>query len=137
MPALPSSDFAFRDRCRSPSTRRHGYRARSLQRIPLYIDRRDDIADNNEIIFEDAEELGSVRTVRRQFGDRLAVLGDDDDLAAARDFIHQGEALGLEFGGFDVARHHGIPRYDHGHGPWSYRRDLRDVKPPRTYRLSD
>jgi hypothetical protein len=29
---------------------------------------------------------------------RLAVLGDDDPFAGAGDFVHHGEALGLELG---------------------------------------
>jgi hypothetical protein len=42
-------------------------------------------------------------TVRHEFRDRFAVFRYDDRSAGARDFIHQGEALGLELGGFDVA----------------------------------
>jgi hypothetical protein len=45
-----------------------------------------------------------------QFGNRLAVLRDDKDLARGRHLVHQGEAAGLEFGGLD-----GL----HGCVPWS------------------
>jgi hypothetical protein len=42
-------------------------------------------------------------TVRHELGNWFAVFRYDDSSAGARDLIHQGEALGFELRGFDVA----------------------------------
>ena len=39
--------------------------------------------------------------VRHEFHERLALLGDDDGFARARNLVHQRETFGFEFRGLD------------------------------------
>src|SRR6202030_2430103 len=105
MPCRPSFGFACRGPCRPQAKSRHAYRAGSLERVTLDINRRHDVAGNKKLIFKNAARAVLTWAVRHEFGDWFAVFCDDDRGTRARDFIHQGEAPSLELGGFDVAGH--------------------------------
>src|SRR5712692_5633426 len=105
MPCRQSFGFACRGPCRSQAKSRHAYRVGSLERLPLDINWRDDVAGNKKLVFENAACIVLAWTMRHEFGDWFAIFCDDDRGTRARDFIHQGEALGFELGGFDLTGH--------------------------------
>jgi hypothetical protein len=63
------------------------------------------VAGNEKLILENATKFRPARTMRHEFGDWLAVFGDNEGGAGARDLVHQGKAFRFEFGSFDMARH--------------------------------
>src|SRR5580658_10010706 len=119
--AFPTAWRAVRSALTATSIRRHSsaslrceYRARLLRRIPPDIDRRHDVPGDEQIILENAARVVLARTMRDKLSDRFAVLGDDDRLARACDFVQQGKAFGLEFRSLDKAGHRSRAA-DHGH----------------------
>jgi hypothetical protein len=87
-----------------------------------------------KFVFKYAPYVPRARTMRHKFGNRFAVFRDDEHRTRESDLIHQGEALGFKFGGFDVTGHERRDMkydygYDHGHitdaGARSRRRCLR------------
>ncbi len=84
----------------------------------LVRDRRHDIAQDERARVQAERRQCACALIRMQFGDGLAVLGDDKDLARGHHLVHQGEAAGLEFGGLDdLVRSCSFSdnRYDHDH----------------------
>jgi len=101
---------------RSLTRLRHGCRAGSLERVPLDVDWRDDIAFDGDLALPYAERAPLWHPVWDEFHKRPPVLGDHDGIAGVGYLIDQGQALGFELGGLDGAKHGQIHMTDHDYG---------------------
>ena len=76
-----------------------------LIHAPLFVDGRDEIAEDLDRTLHAAEDRGRLLVDREQAGDGAAAFGDEDFLAGALDLIEEVEALGLELAGGDLVFH--------------------------------